>query len=82
MLDVTIGEQGMRKLAVLMTIVCLGLLVFPGGVSAQTCTPPPSGLVSWWPGDGNADDIAGTIGTLRDRKKLDAPDPTGSRSIR
>jgi hypothetical protein len=21
------------------------------------CTPPPSGLVSWWPGDGNASDI-------------------------
>jgi hypothetical protein len=23
------------------------------------CTPPPSGIVSWWPGDGNANDIAG-----------------------
>src|SRR5207247_567026 len=23
------------------------------------CLPPPSGLVSWWPGDGNADDIIG-----------------------
>jgi len=29
------------------------------------CTPPPSGMVSWWPGDGNADDIAdGNNGTL------------------
>jgi RHS repeat-associated protein len=24
------------------------------------CTQPPSGLVSWWPGDDNASDIAGT----------------------
>ena len=23
------------------------------------CAPPPSGVVSWWPGDGNADDIVG-----------------------
>jgi hypothetical protein len=25
----------------------------------QVCTPPPEGLVSWWPGDGNACDIVG-----------------------
>src|SRR5437016_3987819 len=29
------------------------------------CISPPPGLVSWWPGDGNANDIAGTNnGTL------------------
>jgi len=29
------------------------------------CVPPPSGLVSWWPGDGNANDIAnGRNGTV------------------
>jgi hypothetical protein len=28
-------------------------------VAAPTCTTPPSNLVSWWPGDGNANDIAG-----------------------
>lgn len=29
------------------------------------CTTPPSGLVSWWPGDGNANDIRGANdGTL------------------
>jgi hypothetical protein len=27
------------------------------GKCKPTCTPPPSGLVSWWPGDGNANDI-------------------------
>lgn len=34
---------------------------------AQTCVQPPAGLVSWWPGDGNADDIKGANnGTLQD----------------
>src|SRR5260221_8178741 len=32
---------------------------------AQTCTPAPSGLAGWWPGDGNAVDIQGANnGTL------------------
>lgn len=31
----------------------------------QECTPPPPNMVSWWPGDGNANDIQGSnIGTL------------------
>ncbi len=30
------------------------------------CTPPPAGIVSWWPGDGNANDIiGGNNGTLQ-----------------
>jgi hypothetical protein len=34
--------------------------------TAHTCVEPPSGLVSWWPGDGDADDIAGdNHGTLQ-----------------
>jgi hypothetical protein len=33
---------------------------------AQTCTAPPSGLVAWYPGDGNANDIqGGNNGTLQ-----------------
>ena len=28
-------------------------------VLGQSCTPVPSGLVGWWPGDGTATDIAG-----------------------
>jgi hypothetical protein len=32
---------------------------------AQSCTPPPSGMVGWWPGDGNSNDIiGGNNGTL------------------
>jgi len=42
----------------------------PTGSSAQTspvCVPPPSGLVSWWPGDGNANDIINSNGSSANR---------------
>ncbi len=33
--------------------------------AAQVCVPPPSGIVGWWPGNGNANDaIAGNNGQL------------------
>jgi len=33
---------------------------------APTCVPPPSGLVSWWPGEGNPNDaMGGNNGTLQ-----------------
>jgi hypothetical protein len=39
-------------------------LVAAGGLATQLasgqCVPPPPGLVAWWPGDGNANDIAQT----------------------
>ena len=37
----------------------LGFVAITSQAGAQTCTPPPAGLVAWWPADGNADDIAG-----------------------
>jgi hypothetical protein len=42
-----------RKLILLLAV----LLISP--VNAQTCIPAPTGLADWWPGDGNANDIAG-----------------------
>jgi uncharacterized protein (TIGR03437 family) len=33
---------------------------FPSRAAASTCVAPPSGLVSWWPGDTNDNDIAGS----------------------
>ncbi len=40
--------------------VVIGLvLVMPLGAVAQTCVEPPAGLVSWWPAEGTAEDIAG-----------------------
>lgn len=41
------------------------LLLLPALAQAQQCFPAPAGLVSWWPGDGNANDIVSTNdGTL------------------
>lgn len=47
----------------------LGLLLalaLGGNAAAQTvCVPPPSGMISWWDGDGDANDIQGANdGTL------------------
>jgi hypothetical protein len=42
-------------------------------IEEPTCVAPPSGLVSWWPGDGNATDIAdGNDGTLQNGATFDA----------
>jgi hypothetical protein len=27
--------------------------------AAQICVPPPSGMIAWWPGDRNSNDIVG-----------------------
>jgi hypothetical protein len=32
-----------------------------GPAVAQTCVPPPAGIIAWWPGDTNANDISGNI---------------------
>lgn len=45
-------------------LIFLFSLVAISHAGAQTCVLPPSGLVSWWPGDGNFDDIQdGNSGT-------------------
>jgi len=37
-----------------------------GTIVNDDCFPPPAGMVAWWPGDGNANDIQGTNnGTLQ-----------------
>lgn len=52
---------------VLCGLVLLLVFTLVGNAAAQqTCTPPPPGLVSWWPGNGNANDIADSNnGTLQ-----------------
>ncbi len=48
-------------------VLFLGLfiLISPGRVAGQICTPPPAGLVGWWPGENSAADLAvATNGTL------------------
>ena len=39
-------------------VVCL-TLTLSHEASARTCTPPTSGLVAWWPGNGTTDDVVG-----------------------
>jgi hypothetical protein len=44
----------------------LALAATPAAFGASSCLAPPSGLAGWWPGDGNANDIASTNnGTLQ-----------------
>ena len=54
-----------RKLLVLFerlsSMAVLSLLISgTAGTALSACLPPPSGLVGWWPGEGNAQDLAGT----------------------
>ena len=43
----------------------LSVCSWPEVALRQTCVQPPAGLVSWWPGDGNTNDIIdGNPGTL------------------
>lgn len=59
----------MKKLLLSLFALSLSLLLVSGpariGPVTQAsdddddCVPAPSGMVSWWPGDGNANDIAG-----------------------
>ena len=47
-------------------VVFLLILTLASHAVAQTCLPPPAGMVSWWPGDGQANDIQdGNHGTLQ-----------------
>ena len=48
-----------KALALLGSSVLLLVMAFVGPAAAQICVEPPAGLVSWWPGDGHANDIAG-----------------------
>ena len=44
---------------VLTALWLLASLLTSSAIYAQNCVVPPLGLVSWWPGDGNANDIVG-----------------------
>lgn len=43
------------------TVACYGVVELSSSTEPPpTCVPPPSGMVSWWPGEGNLNDIVGT----------------------
>jgi hypothetical protein len=58
----------------------LWLVLFAvAGARAASCDPPPSGIVGWWPGEGNANDIIGTNnGILMGGATANAPGVVGS----
>ena len=43
----------------LAAVLCLGAFHLAGGTVQLACASPTGGLVSWWPAEGNAMDIAG-----------------------
>ena len=54
----------MRRLRIVLALMLLSAFAFAGpsfdgATCAQSCVPPPADLVSWWPGDGDAQDIVG-----------------------
>jgi len=60
----------------------LQILLAQFAVSAArsvSCDPPPSGIVGWWPGEGNANDVIGTNnGILMGGATANAPGVVGS----
>ncbi|MBI2361462.1 MAG: LamG domain-containing protein, partial [Deltaproteobacteria bacterium] len=60
------GSRTSRKMVLTSLFALLALFSLVSHASAQMCVQPPSGLVSWWPGDGDANDIVdGNNGTLQ-----------------
>ena len=55
------------------------IMLATSAVQAAGCDPAPSGLVGWWPAEGNANDIVGTNnGTLKGGATASAPGVVGS----
>lgn len=64
---VKIGKKRLRGLVRGVAILCCLLLFSPiyAGAETNTCVQSPSSIISWWPGDGNANDIVdGNPGVL------------------
>ena len=63
----------------LMALCLLTTLALAFHAVAADCLPAPAGLVGWWPGDGNVNDIAGTNnGALRGGATADAQAVVGN----
>ncbi len=54
------------RLRAIVASIVVGTFADARVASAQSCVPTPPNLISWWPGDGNANDIInGNPGTLQ-----------------
>jgi hypothetical protein len=59
------SKKRIGVLVLMVMLVCMGFVAITPVNASGESIPPPSGLVSWWPGDGNVYDvISGNHGTL------------------
>ena len=71
----SIHPTGSGWLAALVLAVCWGTTIH----AQADCVQPPSGLIAWWPGNGDANDVLGTYhGTLQGGATATAPGIVGS----
>ena len=54
------GNRTMQKIFIVVVLVLAGSIFAPGNAPA-VCVQPPEDLISWWNGNGNADDIIGSL---------------------
>jgi len=59
-------------------VLCATSLLVAAHVSAQPCYPAPPGLIGWWPGDGGANDLAGTNNGILEGATADTPGVVGT----
>ncbi len=72
------GRNKVMRNTVLLTLFVLVGLTWAAPVWGQVCVSPPAGLVAWWPGDTNANDIVGgNCGTLENGATVGNPGKVG-----
>lgn len=60
-----LNQPSIKSLFLITTTLFFSFIAYPLAAT-QNCASSPTGLVSWWPGDGNANDIVGpNQGTLQ-----------------
>jgi hypothetical protein len=53
----TTHTYSMVYVAVCLLVVCL-LVTASQGLAVSICMPPPTGVIAWWPGNTDAQDIS------------------------
>src|SRR4051812_24845666 len=54
------SRRGVYPMRTSVILILLWLLLLPRVTTAASCFSAPSGLIGWWPADGNANTIFGT----------------------
>jgi len=53
------GRRNTIAILIMVALALAGLSTAPAAAAQEPCIPPPSGMVAWWPGDANTDEIVG-----------------------